>query len=338
MVATTDPVDAAAQVGLEHVSDEEPGLVRRRRGRGFSYHRADGKPVTEAERERIKALVIPPAWTDVWICADANGHLQATGRDDRGRKQYRYHDLWREVRDEDKFTGLAAFGRRLPELRSKVDVDLKLRGWPIERSCALAVRLLDLTLLRIGGLQYAADNESYGLTTLLSEHVTVGRGAVQLCFPGKSGVEQTVRVADATSRNLLKECLGLGGECVLSYRSEVGVAALRAEDVNDYLKDRGGPEITAKDFRTWGASVIVTEVLGPLDPPDDEKLAALALTEAEKLASEVLGNTVAVARSAYIHPGLGEAHSTGELHEHWRRSRSGPRLSRAERCFLRFLG
>jgi DNA topoisomerase-1 len=337
MVAATDPVDAAAQVGLVHVCDEAPGLVRRRRGKGFSYHRADGSPVSPSERERIEALVIPPAWTDVWICRDPNGHLQATGRDEKGRKQYRYHDLWREVRDEDKFAGLAAFGRCLPRLRSRVDQDLSLRGWPIERTCALAVRLLDLTLLRIGGVQYAAENESYGLTTLLSDHVSFERGVVQLCFPGKHGVEQTVRVADETSRRLLRDCLKLGGDCVLSHRSAVGVQSLRADDVNEYLRDRGGPEITAKDFRTWGASVIVTEVLAPLDPPEDDKLASAAVAEAEKVASEVLGNTVAVARSAYIHPGLAESLATGDLREHWRRSRSGPRLSRAERCLIRFL-
>ncbi len=337
MSATTDPIEAAAQAGLSYVCDEDPGYTRRRRGKGFSYLRSDGRPVSAAERARIEALVIPPAWTDVWICRDADGHLQATGRDDRGRKQYRYHDLWREVRDEDKFAGLAAFGRRLPALREAVDRDLSGRGWSLERSCALAARLLDLTLLRIGGVQYAAENESYGLTTLLSDHVTVGRGAVELCFPGKSGVEQTVTVADPEIRTLVRSSVRLGGESVLSYRSGGGLQPLRAEDVNEYLHDRGGPEITAKDFRTWGASVIVTEALAPLGTPEDDREAREAVAEAERRASEALGNTVTVARQAYIHPGLAEAHAIGDLHEQWRRSRQRRRMSRPESCFLGWL-
>lgn len=337
MAALTDPIEAAAQVGLLHVCDDEPGFTRRRRGRGFSYVRADGKPASSAERARIEALVIPPAWTEVWICRDEHGHLQATGRDDRGRKQYRYHDLWREVRDEDKFSGLVRFGARLPALRKAIDVDLGARGWPIERTAALAARLLDLTLLRVGGVQYATENESYGLTTLLADHVVSRRGATELIFPGKSGVEQTVRVVDVDARKLIRGCVGLGGESVLCYRNGTGVQPLRSDDVNEYLRDRGGPDITAKDFRTWGASVIATAALVRHGRPADDKAASEAMAEAEREVSEALGNTVAVARSAYIHPGLGEAHVSGDLQEQWRRSRAHRQLDRAESCFLRWL-
>lgn len=290
--------------------------------------------MSAADRKRILGLVIPPAWTDVWICADEDGHLQATGRDVAGRKQYLYHPDWRETRDDDKFSSLARFGAELGELRAAVHHDLARPRWDRLRVSALAVRLLDHTLLRIGGVAYAEDNESYGLTTLMREHVASRPGCVEMCFPGKSGVEQTCRVDDPDVVPLLRRCLRLNGPGVLSYRASGELVALRAADVNDYLAERSGAGTTARDFRTWGASALVTGLLAPKKPGDD---ADAAVAEAERSAADMLGNTVAVARSAYIHPGLAEAHRSGELHERWLKTRAGTRVTRAERCLTGWL-
>lgn len=337
MAATSEPELAAKQVGLTHVSDEAPGFTRRRRGRGFSYHGLDGQLLNGAVRERIESLVIPPAWTEVWICPDPDGHLQVTGRDDRGRKQYLYDPRWHEVRDAEKFTNLVGFGDALASLRSVVDDDLAGRTWSWDRSVALVVRLLDRTHLRVGGVEYAADNDSYGLTTLLREHVTVSRSRVILRFPGKSGVEQERIVDDPEVVLHVRRCTTACRPVVFGYRADGMVHPVTADDVNQYIRDKGGADLTARDFRTWAANVVVTEALAPKIPTGSDDDLDAAAADAEDLAAEALGNTVAVARSAYIHPDLADAFRSGELHEYWGPARRRAGLSRAENCLLRWL-
>ena len=337
MAATSDPEVAARQVGLAYVSDEMPGATRRRRGRGFSYHGTDGSLLDGPERARVASLVIPPAWTDVWICEDPEGHLQVTGRDDRDRKQYLYHPRWREARDAEKFANLVDFGDRLVSLRAAVESDLAGRRWSWDRSVALVVRLLDRTHLRVGGAEYAADNESYGLTTLLREHVTMRRDHIILRFPGKSGVEQIRRVDEPEVVANMRRCASASRPMVFGYRAGGELLRVTADDVNQYLRDKGSPDLTARDFRTWGANVAVVEALGPSAPGDDDDEQDRAVLDAEQQAAENLGNTVAVARSAYIHPELADAYRSGELHAHWVPARSSARTARAENCLGRWL-
>ena len=253
--------EVAAQAGLRYVGDDEPGLTRRRAGRGFSYRRPDGSTLTDpVERARIDGLAIPPAWTDVWICRHPDGHIQATGRDARGRKQYRYHPRWREVRDADKFDHLLAFGERLGDLRSRLDQDLRRQGLPRERILALVVRLLDETLIRVGNPEYAADNETFGLTTLRRRHVDASDRRVVFEFVGKSGIDHEVRVADPRLARLVRRCSELGGHELFTYLDDNGaVRAVSSTDVNDYVRGIIGADTSAKDFRTWGGTVVVTE-------------------------------------------------------------------------------
>lgn len=336
MPATTDPADAARAAGLRYVSDEEPGIGRRRCGTGFTYVDGRGTVRDARSRERIARLAIPPAWTDVWICPDDRGHIQATGRDDRGRKQYRYHDGWRAVRDADKFEQLAAFGVQLAAVRRQVATDLGRSGMPRERVLALVVRLLDETLIRVGNPQYARD-ESFGLTTLESRHVEVDGGDVLFEFAGKSGVEHEVEVSDRRLAQLVRACDELGGERLFTYREAGEVVEVRSDDVNDYLRAVAGPAVTARDFRTWGGTVTVVEALGPRPCPEGERAATSELLGAIDLAAERLGNTRAVCRSSYVHPAVEASYREGELHDAWRRSRRTRRLTRAERATLRVL-
>lgn len=338
MAATSEPQQAAGRVGLTYVSDGLPGFARRRRGRGFSYHGPDGTLVDGPDRERIDSLVIPPAWTDVWICPDPDGHLQVTGRDVRDRKQYLYHPKWRDARDAEKFANLVDFGVALSALRVAVEEDLTGRSWSWDRSVALVVRLLDRTYLRVGGAEYATDNDSYGLTTLLREHVTVGRSQVILRFPGKSGVEQERKVDDPDIVLHVRRCTTACRPLVFGYRTDGTIRAVAADDVNTYLRQKGGPDLTARDFRTWGANVAVVAALAPHAPADAEDEVDAAIAAAEQGAADVLGNTLSVARSAYIHPDLADAHRSGELHESWGPARRSARLSRPENCLLRWLG
>lgn len=336
MPATTDPAEAARAAGLRYVSDEEPGISRRGAGRGFTYRDGHGTIRDAATRDRIARLAIPPAWTDVWICPDDHGHIQATGRDDRGRKQYRYHDGWRAVRDADKFEQLATFGVQLAKVRRQVAADLGRRGMERERVLALVVRLLDETLIRVGNPQYARD-ESFGLTTLESRHVEVDGGEVVFEFAGKSGVDHEVAVSDRRLAELVRACDDLGGERLFTYREAGEVVEVRSDDVNDYLREIAGPAITARDFRTWGGTVAVVGALGPHPCPDAERGATSAFLAAVDEAAERLGNTRAVCRSSYVHPAVEVAHRDGSLHTAWRRSRRTRRLTRGERATLRVL-
>jgi len=333
-----DPQEVAEAAGLRYTSDASPGIRRVRRGKGFSYQRSDGSRVAGTDRDRIAALAIPPAWTDVWICPSAHGHIQATGRDVKGRKQYRYHDRWREVRDADKFDRLTVFGVLLPDLRAKLDADLRRRGLPRERVLALVVRLLDETLIRVGNSEYAADNDTYGLTTLRRRHVKTTANRVEFDFVGKSGVEHDVTVSDPQLARLVRKTSDLGGQDLFTYEDEArGTAIVTSSDVNDYLRSLASVDITAKDFRTWGGTVIATETLAQLGPPDDEREADANVLVAVDAAAEALGNTRTVCRTCYIHPAVPEAYRDGSLTDLWKRSRSVAGRSRSEQATLAVL-
>ena len=249
-----DPVASAKAAGLRYVTDTSPGIRRRRSGKGWAYFGPAGKVIQDPEeRLRINSLAIPPAWTDVWICPRANGHLQATGRDARGRKQYRYHPDWREVRDETKFTKMIAFAEALPGIRERVEENLKLRGMPREKVLAAVIKLLETTLIRVGNDEYAKQNESYGLTTLHSDHVEVSGSTIQFEFRGKSGVQHSVGVRDRRLARIIERCQELPGEELFTYVDENGETRnVDSGEVNDYLREITGHDFTAKDFRTWG--------------------------------------------------------------------------------------
>jgi DNA topoisomerase-1 len=332
----------AEDAGLRYVTDAVPGIRRRRAGRGFTYRLPDGTPVTsERTRARIEALTIPPAWTDVWICRDPLGHLQATGRDARGRKQYRYHATWRRVRDAHKFDRLAEFGQSLPHLREQVAADLRRDGLPRERVLALVVRLLDDTLIRIGSERYAAENDTYGLTTLRPEHVEVTRGGAVFEFVGKSGIEHEVAVHDARLARVIRRCHELGGHHLFSYRTDGGdISTVTSSDVNEYLHGLLGVETSAKEFRTWGGSVVAAETMVGIDLADGAQADAAidaAVLAGIDAAAAALRNSRAVCRSSYVHPAVVEGYRSGELLDAWKRARAGCGLGRAERATLTVL-
>jgi DNA topoisomerase I len=307
-----DPERSAAQAGLVYVADDQSGITRRRRGGGFSYHHADGALVSDEDRRRIEALVIPPAWEDVWICPLPNGHLQATGRDAAGRKQYRYHPDWRRVRDEAKFSRLVPFGEALPDLRARVDTDLRRPDLDRRKVLALAVRLLDETLIRIGNPEYA-EGGSYGLTTLRDRHVAFEGDRVQFSFIGKSGQEQQVTLEDRRLARLVKACRDLPGYTLFQYMTESGKAAIDSGDVNDYLREVTGEAFSAKVFRTWGGTVLAAKALRARGTAEDEKTADGHVRDVCREVALALGNTVAVCRSYYIHPRIPESYRDGEL-------------------------
>ncbi len=336
MPAVQDPEAAAIAAGLRYVEDGAPGISRRRRGKGFSYTGPGGRPVTAGVRARIDSLAIPPAWTDVWICPRADGHIQATGRDDRHRKQYRYHDDWRTARDADKFQQLASFGVSLAAIRRQVAADLSRRGLPKERVIALVVRLLDETLIRVGNAEYAK-NESFGLTTLEPRHVEVDGAELTFEFAGKSGTEHEITVEGRQLSAAVRACDDLGGERLFTYRDGDEIQCVDSDDVNDYLHEVAGPDVSARDFRTWGGTVAAVEQLGPIDPPGDEAEAARLFLAAVDHAAERLGNTRDVCRSSYVHPVVERSFLDGSLDDAWRHSRRTRRLTRAERTTLRLL-
>ncbi|WP_426573088.1 DNA topoisomerase IB [Aquihabitans sp. McL0605] len=336
MPAIQDPEAAARAAGLRYVDDAAPGITRRRRGKGFSYTGPGGRPVTAAVRERIDVLAIPPAWVDVWICPRDDGHIQATGRDDQGRKQYRYHDGWRTARDADKFAQLASFGVSLAQIRRQVATDLARRDLPKERVLALVVRLLDETLIRVGNPEYAK-NESFGLTTLQPRHVEVDGPEITFEFTGKSGAEHEVTVEGRRLSATLQACEELDGQQLFSYRSGDEVHDIGSHDVNDYLRDIAGPDVSARDFRTWGGTVTAVEHLGPQAVPASESEGTSVFLAGIDAAAERLGNTRDVCRASYVHPVVERSFRDGDLREAWRRSRRTRRLTRAERATLRLL-
>lgn len=338
MSAAEEPEVAAAEAGLRYVSDEGPGIRRRKRGKGFTYTRPDGSTLLDrAERARIASLAVPPAWTDVWICPRPDGHILATGRDERGRKQYRYHPRWREVRDADKFGQLAVFGASLPDVRRAVEADLGRPGLPREKVLALVVKLLDETLIRVGNESYAIENESYGLTTLKGDHVDVRGDTIEFDFVGKSGLDHEVKLRDKRLARIVRDCHELGGQDLFTYTSGGEPSDVTSSDVNSYLATIAGAGVTAKDFRTWGGTNSAAAALVVSRPPEDEVQATKLILAAYDVAAEVLNNTRTVCRSCYVHPVVPAAFSTGDLHAAWKGSRQRKGLKRIEQTVLKLL-
>ncbi|WAH55067.1 DNA topoisomerase IB [Pseudomonas silvicola] len=299
---------------LHYVDDSQPGIRREREGDHFVYFTAKGALIEDpAVIKRINALAVPPAYTDVWICADPRGHLQATGRDARGRKQYRYHARWREVRDENKYARMVAFGNALPKLRKQLESHLALPGLDRNKIMATVIYLLDTTLIRVGNSQYARDNKSYGLTTLRNRHVEVKGSAIEFHFRGKSGVEHRVSVKDKRVARIVKRCLELPGQHLFQYLDDQGERhTVTSSDINAYLQDMTGADFTAKDYRTWAGSALALAMLRELHwQPEPE--AKRQIVEMVKAVARTLGNTPAVCRRCYIHPAVLERYVLGEL-------------------------
>ena len=310
-----DPKDAAQSVGLRYVSDARPGIRRRKTGTGFSYARADGSKLSDADvLKRIKALVIPPAWVDVWISPFADGHLQATGRDAKGRKQYRYHALFREVRESTKYEHVVAFADELPTIRKKVHEHMGRRGLPREKVLATVIHLLETTLIRIGNEDYAKQNNSYGLTTLKNRHVAVDGNEVRFRFTGKSGKQWSLRVRDRRVAKIIKACQDLPGQELLQYVDEAGDCQdVTSSDVNAYLKEITGKDVTAKDFRTWAGTVLAAMALNEVESFDSAAQAKRNLREAIEKVAARLGNTPTICRKCYVHPEVLNCYMDGNL-------------------------
>jgi DNA topoisomerase-1 len=304
---------------LRYVTDDEPGLHRRRAGRSFRVLAADGTPVRDAAvLERVRALAIPPAWTGVWICATADGHLQATGRDARGRKQYRYHPTWRAFRDRVKFSKLAQFGTALPSVRRQVDRDLRQSDLTRDRVLATVVWLLERTLVRVGNEEYAQANNSYGLTTLRSRHAQPVPGGVRLVFRGKSGRAHEVDLSDRRITRVVRECHELPGALLFEYvDADGGCRPVQSNDVNDYLRAAAGMDATAKDFRTWRATCLAASLLADMPAPATARAAQSGAKEVATVVSETLRNTPTVARASYIHPMIIDRYADGTLADLW---------------------
>lgn len=339
MPDTSPPAAAAARAaGLRHVTDAAPGIARLREGDGFRYVRPDGAPVQDdATLERIRRLAIPPAYTDIWICPHPNGHLQATGRDAKGRKQYRYHAGWQAARGDTKFGRMESFGAALPVLRARVEADLRKPGLVRARVLALVVRLLETTLVRVGNEAYARDNRSYGLTTLRNRHVAFESGAAfAFSFRGKSGVAHIVGVRDRRLARLVRRLRELPGQHLFQYEDDDGAAcAIGSSDVNAYLHEATGEAFTAKDFRTWAASVEAAARLRAEALPDTDAAARRVVADAVAAVAEHLGNTPTVCRKSYVHPAVVDAFLAGTM----RGVRAGRRkgLSPDEAWFLALL-
>ncbi len=312
-----DPPAAARAAGLRYVHDDRPGIRREARKGGFRYLDAQGGPVEDdATLKRIRSLAIPPAWTDVWICAQANGHLQATGRDARGRKQYRYHPKWRTVRDEVKYERMINFGQALPQIRKEVERALALPGLPREKVVATIVHLLEATMMRIGNDEYARENKSYGLTTLRNRHVRIDGSEVEFRFRGKSGVHHDVKVHDRRLARIVRSTRDLPGQDLFQYLDEDGERhTVGSADVNDWLRAVTGEDYTAKDFRTWSGTVLAALALREFEQFDSEAQAKKNVVRAIESVAEKLGNTPSVCRKCYVHPAVLDAYLDGTMLE-----------------------
>ncbi len=308
-------LETAEAAGLRYVTDALPGIRRKRRGKHFRYLSPDGTTLRDdAELERIQNLHIPPAWNDVWICPHSQGHLQATGRDARGRKQYRYHNRWREVRDEAKYEHLVLFGESLPHLRQQIDDDLHSPGLTSTRVLATATRLLDLTLIRVGNEEYARSNHSYGLTTLRTRHVAVQGDTIHLHFRGKRGLKHAVDLQERELARIVKRCRELPGQELFQYLDGDGTPhSITSDAINTYLQSITDQAFTAKDFRTWGGTVIVLHSLRELGDFDHETQARKQVAQAIRVAADHLGNTPAICRKCYVHPGIVTSYMDGSL-------------------------
>lgn len=334
---------SAEEAGLRYVSDQTPGIGRRRAGRGFTYAGPDGQALKDPEIiARIRSLAVPPAWTDVWICANPRGHLQATGRDARGRKQYRYHPQWRDIRDETKYARLTSFARGLPQIRAQMDHDLSLPGLPRDKILATVIRLLEMTLIRVGNKEYARDNESFGLTTMRDRHVDVSGSTLEFEFRGKGGKRHMVDITDPRLARIVKQCQEIPGYELFQYVDEGGEQrTVESDDVNEYLRRHAGEDLTAKDFRTWAGTVLMVRALRELGPGPSTRGAKRKLLQGIEAVAEMLGNTPSICRAYYVHPAVTEGYLDGSLNAFLdarptrRRTRRG--LSRLEADVLAFL-
>lgn len=303
--------------GLSWCNDDQPGLSRRRSGQGFSYRGRDGQPIRDARTlDRIRALAIPPAWSEVWICPRANGHIQATGRDLKGRKQYRYHTDWTRHAANAKFDRLSVFARKLPKLREQVEQDLAQRGPCRDKVLATAVRLLEITLIRVGNAEYARQNRSFGLTTLHKRHLEVDGAALTFEFRGKSGKDHRISVRDQRLARAMRTLEGLPGQHLFKYRDAQGdLHPVTSDDVNAYIRDVMGEQFSAKDFRTWAGTVSAARALRDMEPPTSPTDARRKITLCVKAVSGLLGNTPTVCRAAYVHPRVLDLFENGGLAE-----------------------
>ncbi len=333
-----EAVAAAEAAGLVYVDDTGPGHTRVRRGTGFGYRTHDGSWIQGEERDRIVDLVIPPAWTDVWISADPDGHVQATGRDDADRKQYRYHDQWRAARDAAKFARLVEFPDALAVVRDEVDAGLRQRSSARRRVLALVIALLDETLVRVGNEAYARDNETFGLTTLRDDHVEYSSTTIAFDFVGKGGIQRELAVTNRRLARAIAACAEVPGQHLFAWRDEDGATTHRVDsgDVNEWLRTTTDQDWTAKDFRLWGGTVAAASALADLEPEPHDDLDRLVLVGFDA-ASEVLGNTRDVARSSYVHPAVASAFRAGELPERFARARARRQLRREESAVARLL-
>ncbi|HET9886990.1 MAG TPA: DNA topoisomerase IB [bacterium] len=339
----TEPAEAAKAAALRYVSDQQPGIQRHRKGSGFRYLSPSGEIIRDpAALARIRSIVIPPAWTEVWICPAAHGHLQATGRDARGRKQYRYHTRWREVRDETKYGRMVQFGSLLPRIRERVASDLGLSGLPRNKLLAVIVRLLETTFMRVGNDEYARTNQSFGLTTLLDRHVTIEGAKMRFRFRGKSGKVHSIETSDRRLSRVIQRSRDLPGQELFQYLDEADVPqSIDSADVNEYLRTLSDEDFTSKDFRTWGGTLLAAAQLGePADREANVSAKSIVARAVEAVALQ-LGNTPAVCRKCYIHPAVLEIFADMKLLEIWRTEciscppRSG--LSQEESALLKYL-
>lgn len=314
MIDHSDPEQSAEEAGLRYVTDSSPGITRHRAGTGFFYRDSkDTKVSDERTLARIKALAIPPAWENVWIAASANAHLQATGRDARGRKQYRYHAKWADVRDKAKYEHMVEFGKALPAIRNRVDADLRKHGLPREKVLAAVLKLLETTLIRVGNDQYAIENKSYGLTTMRDRHADITGSTVTFSFVGKGDIDHDIELKDQRLANIVRKCQELPGQQLFQYLDEDGKRqSIDSSDVNDYLKTISGQDFTAKDFRTWAGTMLAAEALAGFDIDVDEKTAKSNIVAAIERVSKRLGNTPAICRKCYVHPEIIDAYIEGD--------------------------
>ena len=308
-----DPAESAELAGLRYVTDTGPGIRRKRAGKHFSYIGVDGKPIRDRARlERIKSLAIPPAWIDVWIAPTGRAHIQATGRDAKGRKQYRYHPKWREARDETKYHRMLEFGRALPGIRAQVSADLALPGLPRQKVLATVVKLLEWTLIRVGNQEYARENKHYGLTTMRNRHVDVEGARVIFHFTGKSGIEHEIDVSDRRVARIVKRLQDLPGHNLFQYIDDDGERQdVTSDAVNQYLQDVSGQNFTAKDFRTWAGTLLAAQALQEFESFDSETQARKNVVQAIERVAERLGNTPSVCRKCYVHPEIIAAYMDG---------------------------
>jgi DNA topoisomerase-1 len=342
---STEHVDSAKAAGLRYVSDSMPGIKRLRHGRGFSYVAADGHVIRDKDTiKRFRSLVIPPAWTDVWICPFADGHLQVTARDARGRKQYRYHPDFRQQRDGTKFERLFEFGQVIWKVRERVENDVLLPGLPLEKVLATVIWLLERTLIRVGTQEMSRANKSYGLTTMKKKHVTIEGDDVRFTFRGKSGVEHAISVTDDRIAQIVQRCQDLRGVELFQYLDDDGERqVVEAEHVNDYLRSATGADVTAKDFRTWAGTMIGAQILRDTGPATTKKEAERNVVQAIDHAASRLGNTRTVCRKYYIHPMIIAAYLKGEVLPRTRKHskkvprKPGGRLRKHEEEVLAFI-